>query len=125
MPYSRYEYDGVEVPPPVPNSDNKDDVVPPLKPNNWMWLSVLVTLCCFPIFGIIGIVNGMQVNPHYFSGNYDRAERFSRRARIWSIVGLVVGAIYYVVMFYTMMKGDFLNELTQIINDGAYSIYNY
>lgn len=126
MPYSKYEYDGVVVPPPVPSDKEKhDDFIPPLRPSNWIWLSVLVTLCCFPIFGIIGIVNGMQVNPSYYAGDYDRAERLSKRARMWSIIGLVVGVIYYVIMLTTMMKGDFLSEITQMVNDGAYSIYNY
>lgn len=126
MPYSKYEYDGVVVPPPMPSNEEKNtDFIPPLRPSNWIWLSVLVTLCCFPIFGIIGIVNGMQVNSNYYAGDYDRAERLSKRARMWSIIGLVVGVVYYVIMLVTMMQGDFLNEITQIVNDGAYSIYNY
>lgn len=127
MSYSKYEYDDVVVPPPIPSSDSggDDNFIPPLKPSNWVWQSVLVTLCCFPIFGIIGLVNGMQVNSLYYAGNYDRAEVLARRARLWAIVGLIVGVVYYVAMFITMMKGDFLNEIAQIVNDGAYSIYNY
>ncbi len=115
------------VPPPLDSEINDDqyDEVPPLKPTNWLWQSVLVTLCCFPVFGIIALVYGFQVNPNYYAGNYDRAEHFSRRARWWTIVGLVVGAVYYVVTLYTLSKGNLFDGISQIMGDGVYSIYNY
>ncbi len=120
--------DNVEItPPPVPSEelDMQQEAIPPLKPSNWVWLSVLVTLCCFPIFGIIGLVNGMQVNPNYYAFNYERAERFSRRARLWSVMGIVVGLINIIVMVVSMTKGNMLDGISQIVGDGVYSIYNY
>ncbi len=126
MSDSRYEFDGVEMPPPAPkHNEEENEQFVPLKPSNWLWQSVLVTLCCFPVFGIIGIVNAMQVNPHYYAGNYERADRFSKRARLWSMVGLIAGIVYFIVALITMTKGNFMEQFNDIISDGVYSIYNY
>ncbi len=126
MTYIDNDDNNMIAPPDLPNENEpQKDYIPPLKPSNWVWQSLLVTLCCFPIFGILGLVNGIQVNSNYYAANYDRAERLSNRARIWTLVGLVAGIINIIVMLFTMMRGDFLNEITQFIGDGAYSIYNY
>lgn len=107
------------------NNDNEHNKIVPLKPSSWLWQSVLVTLCCFPIFGIIGLVNGMQVNSNYYAGNYDRAERLSRRAKMWAISGFAFGIIYFIIALVAMTNSSLLNELNSLSNDGVYSIYNY
>ena len=73
--------------------------IPPLKPNTWLWQSIVVMLCCSPLFGIIALVNAILVNSNYVGGNYEKAQRASKRAKIWMLVGLITGIIYFIVMF--------------------------
>lgn len=111
------------LPPVVPRQDYGD--IPPLKPNTWLWQSIVITLCCSPLFGIIALVNAVQVNSSYFAGNYEKAERASRRAKIWSLVGLITGIIYYVVMIILMQTGNLPSEMERILKESQESIYNY
>lgn len=119
MMYNEFDNNNNDItnPPPMP--------MPPLKPSNWVWQAVLVTLCCLPVFGVVGLVYGLQVNPNYYAGNYERAERMASRARMWTLIGLVVGIIYIIFSVVVLMRGDLLSEITQMRDDGAYSIYNY
>jgi len=65
-------------PPPVPEQKaERMEEIPPLKPNNWLWQSIVVTLfCCVP-FGIVGIVYAAKVDVLYFNGRYQDAEASS------------------------------------------------
>lgn len=110
---------------PVPPSHHSDQNIPPLKPNTWLWQSIVVTLCCFTFFGIVALINSSQVNSAYFSGDYERAERASRRAKMWSLAGLITGVIYTIIMTFMMFKGNYFEEISNLLNDGAHSIYNY
>lgn len=111
--------------PPVPPPYHSEENIPPLKPNTWLWQSVVVTLCCFTLFGVIALVNSVQVNSAYFSGDYEKAERASRRAKMWSITGLIAGIVYTIIMIFVMIKGNYFDEINSLLNDGAHSIYNY
>lgn len=110
-------------PPVVPRHEYND--IPPLKPNTWLWQSIVITLCCSPLFGIIALLNAAQVNSAYFAGNYEKAERASRRAKIWSLVGLITGIIYYIVMIILMQTGNLPAGMERILQESQQSIYNY
>lgn len=99
--------------------------IPPLKPNTWLWQSILVTLCCFPVFGIIAMFNSLRVNSFYYSGFYEKSLQASKRARNWAFTGLIAGIIYLIVATILMLKGSYLEEIGNILNDGGHSIYNY
>ncbi|MDO5522922.1 MAG: CD225/dispanin family protein [Bacteroidia bacterium] len=99
--------------------------IPPLKPNTWLWQSIVITLCCSPLFGIIALVNAVQVNSAYFAGDYEKANRASKRAKLWSLVGLITGIIYYVVVIALMVTGNLPAEMQRIVEESQHSIYNY
>ncbi|MDO5664759.1 MAG: CD225/dispanin family protein [Bacteroidia bacterium] len=96
-----------------------------LKPNTWLWQSIIITLCCSPLFGIIALMNAVQVNSSYNIGNYEKAERVSRRAKTWLLVGLITGIIYYIVMIILMQTGNLPAGMEHILKESQQSIYNY
>lgn len=66
-------------------------------PQNFVVLSIIVTILCFGspfaisfIFGIIGIYFGSKVNPAFYSGNIDLAEKNANRAKKFSLIGLAL-----------------------------------
>ncbi|WP_088341852.1 CD225/dispanin family protein [Robiginitalea sediminis] len=65
----------------------------PAKPNNYLVLAILCTVCCCLPAGVVSIVYAAKVNETYARGEYDLAEKYSSNARTWGIVGLVVGGI--------------------------------
>lgn len=99
--------------------------IPPEKPNTWLWQSIAIAICCFPLFGIIALINSARVNSYYYAGYYDKSLQASQRAKIWVILGLVIGVIYSIVMTVMVLKGSYLDEISNVLNDNGFSIYNY
>jgi len=111
-------------PPPPPLPEYSVDDIPPLKPNNWLWQSILVTICCCAPFGIAGIVYAAKVDVLYFNGRYKEAEAAARSARKWTLVAFIIGlatAIFWIIL---MSTGNMPQNLEQIIEDNA-SGYNF
>lgn len=81
----------------------------PAKPKNYLVESILVTIFCCLIFGIIGIVNASKVNSEYNAGNYAAAESASKEAKKWALWGFLVGIIgivlYIVLVFAGVIAG--------------------
>lgn len=70
----------------------------PLMPKTYVTESVLIMiLLCMP-FGVIGLINGLEVSNLYASGNYDEAQRKSDEAKKWCKWGLIAGVIYVIVV---------------------------
>lgn len=65
---------------------------PPMPKNYLVWAVVITLLCCMPA-GIVAIVFAAQVSQRYYAGDYEAAERYSRRAQIWIIVSFVLGLL--------------------------------
>lgn len=87
-------------------------------PNNYLWLSILVTiLCCMP-FGIVGIVYSTKVDSSWNSGNYDAAVNYSNKARNWSLVGMAVTAVISLIYILAVVI------LGVEYFDGLYEFYN-
>ncbi|MDD3908805.1 MAG: CD225/dispanin family protein, partial [Proteiniphilum sp.] len=73
-------------PPIPPQQENYADNIPPLKPGNWLWQSILATVfCCIP-FGIVGIVYAAKVDSLYFNGMYAESERAAQKAKMWTLI---------------------------------------
>ncbi|MDC7997795.1 CD225/dispanin family protein [Gilvibacter sediminis] len=68
------------------------------KPKNYLVESILVTIFCCLIFGIIGIVNAAKVNSEYEAGNIEGALAASKQARTWTLWGFIIGILQYVIV---------------------------
>ena len=87
----------------------------PIPPSNYLALSIITTLLCCQVFGIISIIYAAQVNSKYMAGDYAGAESASRNARNWSFAGIGAGLltliivllIYGVGIFAAIASGDF------------------
>lgn len=114
-----------EMPPPIPPvSSGVQDEMPPLKPNNWLWQSIVATvLCCLP-FGIVGIVYAAKVDSHYFSGRYEEASRAARTAKLWTLIAFGAGLLYLILWIVLMVSGLLPSTMEQIIENSA-SGYNF
>lgn len=79
---------------------------PPMPKNYLLW-SVLATIICSFIPGIVALVFSMQVTSRYYRNDFEGAERASRYAQIWIIVSVVmsviVSTLYIPLMLVTAM----------------------
>jgi hypothetical protein len=66
-------------------------------PNHMVW-AVLVTLFCFLPTGIVAIVFASQVSSKLAAGDYAGAVEASNKAKMWSIVSVVVGVLLFVLV---------------------------
>lgn len=110
--------------PPLPPQESMVDEIPPMKPSNWLWQSIIATiLCCLP-FGIVGIIFAVKVDSLYFKGQYAESERMAQKAKVWTLVAFVVGLVY--IIFWTIMAytGNLEEYMRNIIERGA-SGYNF
>lgn len=68
------------------------------RPKNWLVESILVTIfCCLP-FGIVGIIYAAQVNTKFDLGDYLGATRMARDARKWTLISLIVGGGWIILL---------------------------
>lgn len=77
-----------QAPPAVPQ-DQREKM-----PDTYLVWSVLATLLCCLITGIVAIVYSSSVSSKYYNGDIEGAKRASRNAQIWVIVSVVVGIIW-------------------------------
>lgn len=99
--------------------------IPPMKPTTWLWQAIAVTLCCSPIFGVIGIIFAARVNSLYYSGLYEESEKSSKKAKMWVIIGFVFGIVATIVYTIWIFTSDaFMSSIEQVI-DGNASGYNF
>lgn len=78
-----------------------------VQPKTWLVESILVTLFCCLLFGIVGIVNAAKVNSLYASGNIEAAQQASATAAKWTKIGFIVGIvviIVYAIGYGVMLK---------------------
>ncbi len=112
-------------PPPVPEQKAEAvEEIPPLKPNNWLWQSIVVTLCCCVPFGIAGIVYAAKVDVLYFNGRYTEAEAAARSARRWTLAAFIIGIIAAILWITVMSTGNMPQYMEKIIENNA-SGYNF
>jgi hypothetical protein len=79
---------------------------------NYLVQSILVTLCCCLPFGIVAIINAVQVNNKIAAGDIEGARRASDQAKMWCWIGFgigivanIIGAIIQVVMLSNQPGG--------------------
>lgn len=74
-------------------------------PSTWLIWSVLVTVFCCFIPGIVAIIFSSQVSSKYYAGDYEGAKRASRTAEIWIIVSFVLGVLSATLYLPFMLIG--------------------
>ncbi|PXX23036.1 CD225/dispanin family protein [Arenibacter sp. ARW7G5Y1] len=81
------------------------------KPSNYLVLAIISTVFCCLIPGIVSIVNAAKVNEAYALGNYEQAERASKNAKTWAIVGIAIAGLFwliYIAFFGLAIFGAFM-----------------
>lgn len=69
----------------------------PPRPNNYLVWSILVTVLCCLVGGIVALVYSSKVNSCYDRGDYEGALSASNTARTWCIVSAIVGFLGSVI----------------------------
>lgn len=70
-------------------------------PKTWLVESVLVTVFCCQILGIIGIINAASVESKFYRGDIQcsKASKLAKQMVIWSVISWVI-IVAIVVAFY-------------------------
>jgi hypothetical protein len=100
---------GSYTPPPPPGSAFGGPPPPAQQIPNYLWQSIVVTLCCCLPFGIVAIIFAAQVNDKLRRGDLAGAMQSSKQAKMWCLIalgcGLLVAIIYMVVGGAAFMQG--------------------
>lgn len=88
-----------KTPPPLPPSSNPvppSMIVPPhsepMPPTYLIWSILATIFCCF-VPGLIAIIASSRVSSLYYSNDLEGAKRASRNAEIWIIVSFCLGVL--------------------------------
>lgn len=102
-------------PPPSPGGGNVRAIGAPTKPNNYLIWSILLTLLCGSVPGIVGIALGITCNQQYAKGDYRGAELASSMARNCLLVSVALAVILLGVLL--MMFASFGSALLYSFSD--------
>lgn len=82
------------VPPVIPPTSfgNRPVNNEPMPPTYLVWSVIMTVLCCL-VPGVVAIIFSSQVSTKYYSGDIEGAKRASRNAEIWIIVSFVLGVL--------------------------------
>lgn len=88
-----------------------------VKPKDYLVESILVTLFCCMIFGILGIVYSVQANSAFSSGNISAANEFSAKAKQWVTYGfwcgIAVVGIYAILALMGALSSISLTSISE------------
>ncbi len=88
-----------------------------VKPKDYLVESILVTLFCCMIFGILGIVYSVQANSAFSSGNITAANEFSAKAKQWVTYGfwcgIAVVGIYAILALMGALSSISLTSISE------------
>lgn len=90
----------------APGSDRMNSLNRPPEPPTYLVWSILVTVFCCLVFGVIAIIYSAQVSSAYNRGDYDQAQRYSKTALNWIIASVVTGVVSMgisMLMWFPMM----------------------
>jgi len=79
---------------------------------NYLWQSIVVTLCCCLPFGIVGIIFASQVNDKLRRGDIQGAMIASKNAKTWVLVGFICG-IVAIVLYALFFGGALIQAIHQ------------
>lgn len=96
--------------PSAPGSYRQSDPMPPM-PNTYMALSIIVTILCCIVGGIIAIVYSSKVSSCYNMGDYAGAQKASKTALGWIIASACVSVIGSILYFFLFLGTAFLQNI--------------
>lgn len=67
--------------------------------------SILVTIFCCQIFGIVAIVFAAIATGKNSSGDYAGAAKAGSQAKMWCLIGFGIGLLFWIVYAVLMMLG--------------------
>jgi len=79
--------------------------VPPTKIDNWLWQSIVVTVCCCLPLGVVGIVFAAQVNSKLAAGDVAGAQESARKAKLFTLIGFGIGIVVDIIVFAAQIIG--------------------
>ena len=101
-------------PPPSPSRFDSPGQQPAAPVPNYLWQSIVVTLCCCLPFGIVAIIFAAQVNQKLAAGDYAGALHSSKQAKMWALIGAGCGLL--VAVIYMLAGGA---AFLEAIREGA------
>ena len=88
-----------------------------VKPKDYLVESILVTLFCCMVFGILGIVYSVQANSAFSSGNITAANEFSAKAKQWVTYGfwcgIAVVGVYAILALMGALSSISLSSISE------------
>ncbi|OGF50986.1 MAG: hypothetical protein A2231_06420 [Candidatus Firestonebacteria bacterium RIFOXYA2_FULL_40_8] len=85
------------------------------KPKNYMIVSILLILSCIPT-AIVSFIYGLKVNSSFLEGKYDEAETYTRKAKTWVWISVVIGII--ITIIFMMFFSQFISKLNPLRDYG-------
>ena len=64
---------------------------------NYLWQSIVVTLCCCLPLGVVGIIFAAQVNSKLAQGDVAGAMEASKKAKMFTLLGFGIGLVIIVL----------------------------
>lgn len=101
---------------PDPNQGGYGQPIKQISGTPYLIFSILVTLCCCLPLGIVGIVYASKINSLQKMGDYAGAQEAAKKAKIYMIIGAVVGLIVQ-ILFGVMGAKD---AFTDIVSDSGF-----
>ena len=87
-------------PPPPPSEFSARPSQPPYNAPqipNYLWQSIVVTLCCCLPLGIVSIIFAAQVNSKLAQGDIAGAQDASQKAKMFALIGFGVGIVVIIL----------------------------
>lgn len=86
-----------------PYAPQQVGVPPYMKPTSGLgWAIVTSLLCCLPL-GIVSIIQASKVNDLWFAGDYEGAVKKAQSAKNWIIATFIVGLIFYIMTWASVL----------------------
>lgn len=99
-----------------PNQGGYGQPVKQISGTPYLIFSILVTLCCCLPLGIAGIVYASKINSLQKMGDYAGAQEAAKKAKIYMIIGAVVGLIVQIIVGTMGAKDTFAD----IVSDSGF-----
>lgn len=85
------------VPPPPPSSSYGSAPMGGETIPNYLWQSIVITLCCCLPLGIVSIIFAAQVNTKLAQGDVAGARDASQKAKMFLMIGLGIGLVVWIL----------------------------